>query len=421
METQRKLIVGYDLCEDFSQISCYSYKTFEPIPICQNEREEESSLIPTALFIKNDTRLWYYGKEAINGSLNDEGILIDGLISRLRNKEQIEVYEQRLSGVDLMEKFLRKTLTLIKNYFPTDTITKLVITVREMEPVVVEGIYEALSILGILKDRAVIMSHASAYMYFALSQDRSLWVNDVALFDFNENSLNYYQISINRRVTPMIAGMEKKEFTDTLSYSMLKENGLNISYIFENIVNNVLHKQIISTIYFTGKGFEGNWADEVIKSLCTGRRVFLGHNLYTKGACFAAKELVGDCKLSDFILLNDEMIVSSVWIRVYSDASMKEIALTDAAIPWYDIDQTIEVIPDDETELEFVFRNIMTREIRRERFQITKLPDRPNRMTRMEINLTCIDKSKVKIRVTDLGFGDLYPPSGLTWEYLLDI
>ena len=37
MDNPRKLIVGYDLCEDYSQISRYSYKTFEPIQICPAE------------------------------------------------------------------------------------------------------------------------------------------------------------------------------------------------------------------------------------------------------------------------------------------------------------------------------------------------------------------------------------------------
>lgn len=420
MDHQRKLIVGYDLCNDFSQISCYSYKTFEPIPIC-TKGGEDSSLIPTVLCINKETKLWSYGNEAVDCASSGNGVLVDKLLTKLITGEEFEVYDERLSPVTLLEKFLRKTLTLIKNYFPTEPITKLVVTVKDMEPKIVEGIYEALYLLGIEKDRAMIMSHPGAYMYYALSQDKSLWVNDVGLFDFSESGLCYYQISINRRTSPMIAGMEKNEYTDTLNYSMLSQKGLNLGYIFENIANTVLYKQIISTLYFTGTGFEGDWHDQVIKSLCMGRRVFLGQNLYTKGACYAAKELSGDQKLGDVILLNNEMLKNSLWIRVYTDAALKEVMLTDAAVPWYEVDSSIDIIPDEEDEIEVISRNIMTREIKRERLKILNLPNRPTRMTRLSINLTCTSRTQAKILITDLGFGEIYPETGRVWEFLIEI
>ena len=421
MDTHRKLIVGYDLSEDYSQISCYSYKSFEPIPICLSDIEDESSMIPTALCVKTDTRLWLFGKDGINCANNGEGILINGLLAKIRSGEKVTIFEQEYTGINLLEKFLRKTLTLIKNYFPTDPITKLVITIRDMDSILVTGIYEALSILGIEKDRALVISHASAFMYYALNQDRSLWTNDVGLFDFNESALNYYQISINRRLSPMVAGLVKKDLSDVLNYQMLLYKKVNASYTFENIASSVLHKQIISTLYFTGKGFEGGWADSIIQGLCTGRRAFIGQSMYTKGACYAAKELSGECKLSDFILLNDDMILSSVWLRLYTDATMKEVPITDAAVPWYEVNGSLEVIPDEDTEIEIIIKNIMTRNQIRERLHLNDLPKRPNRMTRLLINLTCTDKVTAMIKVNDLGFGELYPATDRNWEFIFNI
>lgn len=408
------------MCEDYSQISCFSYKTFEPIPICQEEEDEENeenSLIPTALFVNKETRLWSYGKDAVHGFLNSNGIYIDDIIAKIRNREVIDVYGQKLSGITLLERFLKKSLILIKKHFPTETIYKLVVTVRNPEPAMVDGIYEALYQIGIERDRAVVISHASAYMYYALSQDKSLWVNDVGLFDFNEASLSYYQISVNRRTNPMIASMGKKDFTDILNYSMLKQRDLDIGYIYGNIADLVTYKQIISTLYFTGKGFDGGWADEILKNLCAGRRVFIGKALYTKGACYAAKELSGDKKLGDIILLNNEMLVNSIWIRVYSDGALRDMLLSDAAVSWYEVDKSIEIIPDNENCIEIVCRNIMTREVRREKLTLDKLPDRPDKMTRLLVNLTCSNRNTARIGVTDLGFGEMVQNTNKTWEF----
>lgn len=420
MDTPRKLIVGYDLCEDFTQISCYSYKTFEPIPICQGE-EEEYNPIPTALCVKKETKLWVYGDEAIACASNGEGVLVDQLLAKIKLGEEIEILGQKFNGILLLEKFIKKSLMLVKNYFPTEPITKIVVTIRGTEPILVAGIYEALASIGLEKDRAVVISHASAFIYYALSQDKALWMNDVGLFDFDEHSLSYYQISINRRIQPSIAGLKKKDFTDTLNYSMLKQKRANASYAFENIAKTVLYKQIITTIYFTGKGFEGGWANEAIKSLCAGRRVFIGQNLYTKGACYAAKELSGDKKLENYILLNDEMTTCAVWLRVYKDAKIKEERLAEAAIPWYEINRSIEVIPEGEAVIEVLLRNIMTKETVRERLIPDHFPSRPNRMTRLEINLTCTNNSTFNITVKDLGFGDSYPETGQVWEFILKV
>lgn len=420
MDTPKKVIVGYDLCEDYAQISCYSYKTLEPIPISVSEGEEYSP-IPTVLCVKKDTKQWLYGEDAVACANNGAGILLDHLLTRVLTGEVAEIFQQIFTPVALLEKFLRKSLTLIKNYFPTEQITKLVVTIRSTNPVLVDAIYEALALLGLEKDRALVLSHASAYLYYALNQDKALWMNDVGLFDFSEEGLFFYQIRMNRKTKPMIAGLAKNEYTETLNFDMLNRKDSNVSYIFENIANTALFKQIISTLYFTGNGFEGGWADEVIKSLCAGRRIFMGQNLFTKGACYAAKELSGDKNRNDFILMNDDMITSSVMLRVYLDTKYQEVPLTAAGETWYEINKSIEVIPEGDAELEIILKNIMTRDVTREKIRLSQLPNRPERMTRLEINLTCKDKSTGIITVNDLGFGEIYPETGRIMEFSIEI
>lgn len=425
MDSSRKLMVGYDLCEDFTQISCYSYKTMEPIPISVCEGEDYCP-IPTVLCMKAETKQWLFGDEAITCAGAGAGILVEHLLEKVQSEKEVELYGIKFTPIALLEKYIRKTLTLIKNYFPTEPITKLVITVRNSEPILVEKIYEVLASLGIEKDRAVVMSHAGVYLYYALSQDKSLWMNDVGLFDFGAEGLNFYQIRLNRRSKPMIAGLIKSDYSDDLNMDLLKPKNSNsissnAAYIFENIANTALYKQIITTLYFTGSGFSGGWADEVIKSLCVGRRVFFGQNLFTKGACYAAKELSGDRRLNDFILLSDEMVTSFVSIRAYCDTVFKEIPLIQAGENWYDVNKSIEVIPEGVAELEIILKNIMTRDVTRKTIPINQFPERPDRMTRLLINLSCKDKSTGKLTVTDLGFGEIYPETGQVMEFEIEI
>ena len=202
-----------------------------------------------------------------------------------------------------------------------------------------------------------------------------------------------------------------------LNIPMLDNKDIDLPYILENIAEQVLYKQIISTLYFTGEGFDGGWAEDVLKKLSVGRRAFIGTGIYSKGASYAAKELSDGGKLDEYLLLDDDMIINSVWLLVYTDAKVKETMLVEAGTPWYEVNNTVEIIPDQESEINLVFRNVITKEMKRERFILNNLPQRPNRMTRLGVNVSFISKSLAKIKVKDLGFGEFYPSSNRIWEF----
>lgn len=420
MDTPRKVIVGYDLCEDYSRISCYSYKKNEAITISPYEGNEDG-LIPTVMCYRTDTRQWLFGEDAITGAKSGSGILVDNLLSNLENDREIEIMGVKYSAQAIMDKFLRRTLTLVRDYFPTQPITKLVITVRNTKPYFVEKLYDTLSLLGIGRDRAHIIGHEDAYLYYALYQDRSLWMNDVGLFDYGHEGLSYYQIRINRWSKPMIASLEKHDFSDSLEADLLQQKNADAAYVFENLANSVLYKQIVTTLYFTGKGFEGGWADRAMKSLCIGRRVFYGQNLYTKGACYAAKELSGDKKLQDVLLLNDDMVTSSLALRVYKDGKISEVLLLDAGELWYKTGRSYELIPDGPAQLDIVQRNLMSREIIYHKIVLNELPVNTNRTSRLKIDFTCSDKASGVINITDLGFGEFFKGTGRTACYTIGL
>ncbi len=420
MESQKKLIVGYDLCEDFTQVCCYSYKTKEPIQISSGNKDE-NLLIPTVLCYRTDTKQWLFGEEAILSSAFGTGILVEQLLQKLQAEEELELDGQRFVATDLLEIYIRKSLSLIKKYFPSEQITKVVITIRETEAMLVYKLYEVLELLGLERDRAVIINHNSAYLYYALCQDKSLWMNDVGLFDFSGEGLWFNQIHINRRATPITAGIISKDYSDMLNDTMLKQKGSNPSYLLENAISNALYRKIITTLYFTGRGFDGNWAEEAIKGACTGRRVFLGQNIYVKGACYAAKELSGDSTLNEFLLLSDDLLKCSVSVRIYCDAKLQELPILQAGDNWYEANKRIEVIINGDTNLEIIRKDIMSGEMIRELLPISGFPKRPDRMTRLLIDFKFCSKTILKVTISDLGFGDVYPESGLVMEHEIEL
>ena len=247
-------------------------------------------------------------------------------------------------------------------------------------------------------------------------------MNNVGMFEYGRNGLTYLQISIDRKSVPYIVGAEKKDLSDVVPYQLVLEGDENkLKYAFTNSANTSLHKQMVTTVYITGNGFEGRWSEDALKELCIGRRVFRGQNLFTKGACYAAREFAGEGKLDGFIFLDDDMIVSDIMIKTYHNAEVGEVALARAGTRWKDIDNSIDVIPDDEDEIEIIVRNVLEHEARAHILSLSGFSGRANRMTRFTIRIRFADRNTCIVTLKDNGFGEFCPSSNRIWERYIKI
>ena len=292
MEEERTLWVGFDLCDDYSQLSCIFKNAPEPESVCITP-DQSKFLIPTAVCVREMTKDWVIGEEAERCRDRMAGVYVDKLLSKLESREQVEIYGSMFAPEVLLEKYFRKIFGILRQRYQNNSIRQLVITVRKCTPEIEERLYGVMLALGLDRDRVKIISHTTAFMYYIVSQPRDVWVNDVALFDYGVDGLRYCQLSFGRKGTPTAVVADCVDLSDDISFDMLSQmSSERLAHAFESIANLTLHKKIITSLFVTGRGFEGDWATDVLRRLCMGRRVFLGQNLYTKGACYAARALV---------------------------------------------------------------------------------------------------------------------------------
>ena len=416
MVEEQNLLVGFDLCNDYSQIACYNYRTFEPESICE-DLSKEQYLIPTVLGVTNIKKEWVYGEHAIELGNRGEAFLVYDIVGVIEREEEISIFDVPFTGVDLLERFLRKCFTLLKKAYPNESIQKIVFTVKETKSSLIDALRQALNNLKIKEERYFIQSHTRSYLLYALSQRRELWANDIGLFDFEESGLKYVQINIKSNTHPMIAGISQIDFSNQLNGPMLQRStDENVRYLLENIIKSALHNQIISTIYFTGIGFEGDWADDLIASLCTGRKVFRGQNLYVKGACYGAKELIKPKITEDILFLTDEVLESDILINAYYNAGISEVYLAKAGEVWKHFSNSIDVILDEEEEIEIIIRNALTNKETKQMIVLEGILSEPYKCTRIRIRVQLRSQKLCVITVKDLGFGEFYPTSNRVWE-----
>ena len=73
-------VIGYDLGEEFAQISYWSLAEEEPETISAVVGTQQYN-IPTVLCRKHNTEQWLYGKEAMKYAAEEEGILVEDLLN----------------------------------------------------------------------------------------------------------------------------------------------------------------------------------------------------------------------------------------------------------------------------------------------------------------------------------------------------
>lgn len=420
MADKRSLLVGLDLGERKTQLSCFDHKLFEPTPIgrelnAEGDREYE---IATSLLMMPAKGEWHFVNPMEDRS---RGVLIDRILQRVREGELFTLDGYTFQSKEVLKRFLVKILSLLTEYYPNERIKCLVISLPFKHPNLVKMLREICAELDIHKDRLVIQNHKQSYMYYAVSQPRELWLNNVGMFEFDRDQLTYSQINIDRRTLPCIIGVNQKDLSDQMDFSMIYDEEVDISYAFVNLAETILHKKLVTTLYVTGEAFEHEWADDSLKQLCGGRRVFRGQNIYTKGACYAAREYTDEAKLEQCMFLDEDMISSTILIRTYHEAAIQDVVLAKAGTVWDEVDTSIDVIPDQEMEIQLMAQNVLRHETTSHMLSLSGFADRENKMTRFTIRIRFADPETCIITLKDNGFGEFYPSSNRIWERLIKV
>ena len=78
------------------------------------------------------------------------------------------------------------------------------------------------------------------------------------------------------------------------------------------------------------------------------------------GACLMAREMAEEKRLGDYLLLDEQMVTSQVAVNLYAEAKQQKVVLVEAGVPWYLVDEELELIPSGETELALQTKNVLT-------------------------------------------------------------
>ena len=144
--------------------------------------------------------------------------------------------------------------------------------------------------------------------------------------------------------------------------------------------------------------------------------------MFSKGASIAARERLNPSPVFDkYLLLGDDKLRANVGITLIKQGVECYHALMDAGINWYEAAAQAELILTSGNDITLQKVSLSGGKPELMTMVLDGMEERPERTTRIRMNVDMISVSQMRVRVEDLGFGELYPASGKTWTQVFDL
>lgn len=381
-----EVVIGFDLGRDSSILTFYHKNNTEPMTVSSVPGEEKYQIpTPRDLF-----------------PLIEQGAEL---------------------GTALLSNFFKMCFEKLSAVGPMQDISVMV-TMEKVRPVWIHEIRSALEMLDIPRNRIYLQDHLESFYYYALSQRKDLWRYKVALFEYEKDYITGYELSIDNTTKPAFVKVKNRGricLDAKVRGSRKPEHWKRMKDIrFLELAKKIMGSDAFSTVYLVGESFDQSWEKESLKYLCFRRKVFQGRNLYSKGACYGAMHLSGMQPLGSFLYAGPDMIEHNIGMMMLQRGTESYVNMINAGINYYMAYYECEFIPDDTEELVLLSGSIHG-EKKVHTIEMTDFPGRPNRATRIHMELTFPAKNRCRVRLEDMGFGELYRSTGKIWEAVIEL
>lgn len=168
----------------------------------------------------------------------------------------------------------------------------------------------------------------------------------------------------------------------------------------------------VSAAYLTGEGFDiEKLPERFAKLMVTRRKAFVGQNLFARGACFAAMDMLRPEIFRNVVVLLDNHVKCGIELDISSYGKPMRFRMVRPGVNWTLAGRTIECILEDIRSI--TFKVITTDNTSYDEVvDISEIPFREGRTTRISIHVEFMDADRCNITIKDLGFGEFVKSSG---------
>lgn len=408
-------VIGYDLDSTMSQITWKS--------LGEERDRQETYAIPFLLSKKYHVNQWSYGEAARADKIAGRGTVPEHLLEKALKDEKILLEGEAYDATELVLLFIKKTLELLWQKIRKEQVAVFMFTVEHLDKDMVKLLNKIVYEIGKMGKDVYYQSHQESFYQYVIHQPQEIWTKDVLALEYNTPYLKTYLMKLNKGTTPIVAYIENKEFPQMKPWTA-REDGWKEKedQRFYEFMAEKLKGSLISSIYLMGDGFQGNWMKKTLDLICHRRRVFMGKNLYAIGASMAAKERVRPDEMADkYIFLGKDRLKANVGMNVHIRGEESYYPLADGGQNWYETEKEWELIMEEGEAVSLMITPLNGKEVRNVNIILRGLPKRPKKATRIKMQLSFETEQKMLIQIEDLGFGEMYPSSGMRWMEEIEI
>ena len=392
------LVIGMDLCDTYTHISC-----MEP---------EQTWVIPTVVCKNKNADEWYVEEEAYAHTLVGDGIMEDKLLTQVMKDGTATIGGIKYEGIYLLKMFLEKALELPKKAAGSREIASIVIAVSCLDVKLMDSLLYCADYLKIPRDRVHLISHTESFVYYVMSQKREVWSNQVGMFDLTNQSLRYYELKVQRGLRQMQVVADCENLEEGFHLDVLDNTaGARLAdRILCSCADRILQKRLFSAIVLTGKGFENTeWAPEFMKQVCSRRRLFVENSLFSKGALMKAADYLQEKSSYPFICICEGRLKTTVSVKVLNHDKEGQLVLAAAGDNWYEAKSTVDFIVTGNPEVEFTISPLDPKKKKLVKIGLEDFPKRPDRTTKIDLTQGSSDVRSIVAVIKDKGFGEIFP------------
>ncbi|MBR5577981.1 MAG: hypothetical protein IKW28_03180 [Lachnospiraceae bacterium] len=416
-KNQGKFLLGYELAKSHVQISYIKMGEKEPETFSAVPGSEEYN-IPLTLFRFADTGLWTFGKEATERKGDSRGIVFENLLNLAFREKTVKAEEEIYETAALLALFVKKSFSLLTLGGTLDQIGACTFVIDSPEEEKIKVLRKVIEFLQLPNIEFHFMGKEECFFYYTLYQDRELWKNQVYLYELEQERLKSYCLIQNHNTTPVVTFIEKKSYPSLPGRADMSadEKEERDEKFLENLQEDMEGK-IVSTVYLIGDGFGGEWYQKSVRYLCTKRRVFLGNNLFTKGACYGLRQLFlpGEEK-QEFVYLGEDKLMANVGLLVLQRGEETYLPVLDGGSSWYESSKEWDFIIEQENRLRFQITPLDGKNVVYSEIILNGLNLKSRKYTRLHMEISMETREKMVVKIWEKGFGEFYPSLDQYWE-----
>lgn len=334
------------------------------------------------------------GKEYVQLCVKTDAMKEPESLSKIAGEEHYRMpTEADLGNQEELSELFRGLWKLLLPYGNKNTLEHLVYCLEENTADLREKLGSLAKIYNIPPEKLSFLGKEECFASYVIHQSGELLAHNALLIENHQGEKSKYLLHRHSKTVPAL--LEVKPVGDTSLEGIFTDHS-------------------ISSVFLVGDDYEEAWMEQNLKVLKTGKRIFMGKNLFVKGACYFAWDLKEQKEM--FCYLGQDKVKYHVMLRTGQEGPERYTAVVPGGRNWYDSHEETDVILMEDGSLEFALVPVNGREKKTVVVELKELPVRPPKTTRLHLRVEFTDAAHARLTITDLGFGELFPKSDMVYE-----